>query len=59
MTTDKVKKFMKQIEIHRNAIALDRDKLRTTIEEMEDLQGCCSEAVELLDEALEKLSELV
>ncbi len=46
------KSFIKQIEIHRNNIAKERDALRDLISDGQDLLNLSTEGCELLEEAI-------
>jgi len=55
----KLPAWIKEIEKRKEAIGKERDKLRELIEEADELSECCDETIELLEDAANKLSELV
>ena len=50
--------WIKQLEKHHMAVGAERDKLRETISQMEELEECCSRAHDDLQNAIDALSEL-
>lgn len=54
----KTKQWIKHLEKHQKAIGIERDKLRETIGEMEDLADSCQDAYDNIQYAIDRLSEL-
>jgi hypothetical protein len=53
-----VKKWTNELEKRRDAIGLERDKLRDMLSDVMDLEEACEEAYNSLNDAIDKLSEL-
>lgn len=51
--------IIEEIKIRKVAVAKERDKLDSLIEELTDLKESCNKAWDALQEALDALSELV
>ena len=54
----KHKTWIKELEKRRKAVGVERDKLRSLVEEYEGLEDCSVRAYEAIDEAIQALSEL-
>lgn len=52
------KTWIKQLEVHRDRVGIERDRLRETMAEMEGLSENCERAAENLQSAIDALSEL-
>ncbi|MCK5307082.1 MAG: hypothetical protein KAJ73_00590 [Zetaproteobacteria bacterium] len=55
----KIEKWIKKLEKRQVKLAKERDELDNCILEMEGLRDCCGDAWDSLQEARDKLSELV
>jgi hypothetical protein len=58
-TLKDIKSFKSQMEVRIKFLAAERDMLRNLESEVSELADTCGSACELLEEAVEKLSELV
>jgi hypothetical protein len=54
-----IKNTIKRLEKEKEKLAKNRDSLRAFRYEMEELEDCCKGAIEDLELAIDRLSELV
>lgn len=59
MTTNYIDKTIKQLTIRQEGLAKERDKLRDLLDEISMNLENCEYAIECIETAVEKLSELV
>jgi len=57
MKTKSLKDFAKQIEIHKDAIAKERDALRALLDYANEVCDLTSEALEALESAVDTISQ--
>jgi predicted nucleic acid-binding Zn-ribbon protein len=54
-----IKNCIKRLEKEKNLLAKRRDSIRKYLDELQDLDDTCLAAIEDIDRAVDKLSELV
>jgi len=54
-----IKNWIKRLEKEKELLGKRRDSIRTFLDELQELDDNCSSAIDDIDSAVEKLSELV
>ena len=57
MTPAQMRKWLKRVEIHKDAIAKHRDALRELVTSIDGLDEMCSDAIDSLEYAIDRISE--